>query len=68
VRFCTLGRWSEPMGYKEGSTVKVRLHSGQEVTAEITAIGSSFAGQKIRIVYEGQTALVSPTQVVAVSE
>jgi hypothetical protein len=56
------------MDYKEGSTVKVRLYSGQEVTAEITGIVSSFAGQKIRIIYEGKTALVSPTQVVAVSK
>jgi hypothetical protein len=56
------------MDYKEGSTVKVRLYSGQEVTAEITAIVSDFAGRKIRIVYAGKTALVSPTQVVAVSK
>jgi hypothetical protein len=40
------------MEYKEGSTVKVRLYSGQEVTAEITAIVSNSAGRKIRIVYE----------------
>ena len=55
------------MDYKEGSTVKVRLYSGQEVTAEITAIVSDFAGRKIRIVYQGKTALVSPIQVLAVS-
>jgi hypothetical protein len=56
------------MDYKEGSTVKVRLYFGQEVTAEITAIVSNFAGRKIRIAYEGKTALVSPTQVVEISK
>jgi hypothetical protein len=54
------------MEYKEGSTVTIRLYSGQDVTAEITAIVSNSAGRKIRIVYDGKTALVNPAQVVAV--
>ena len=56
------------MKYNTGSTVKVRLYSGQIVTANITDIVSRSAGRKIHIAYENATSVVNPAQIIEVAE
>ena len=55
------------MKYHTGSTVKVRLYSGQIVTANITDIVSRSAGRKIHIAYDNAT-VVNPAQIIEVAE
>jgi len=54
--------------YEVGSTVRVRLYSGQVVTANITAIKAHSAGRKIHIVYGSVTAIVNPAQIIEVTQ
>jgi hypothetical protein len=54
------------MRYQVGSTVKVRLYSGQVVTANITDIRAYSAGHKVHIVYGNVTAIVNPEQIIEV--
>jgi hypothetical protein len=56
------------MNYNTGSTVKVRLYSGQIVTANIVDIVSRSAGRKIHIAYENSTTVVNPAQIIEVAE
>jgi hypothetical protein len=56
------------MNYNTGSTVKVRLYSGQIVTANIIDIVSRSAGRKIHIAYENSTTVVNPAQIIEVAE
>ena len=56
------------MNYNTGSTVKVRLYSGQIVTANIIDIVSRSAGRKIHIAYENATTVVNPAQIIEVAE
>ena len=56
------------MKYHTGSTVKVRLYSGQIVTANITDIVSRSAGRKIHIAYDNATGVVNPAQIIEVAE
>ena len=56
------------MKYNTGSTVKVRLYSGQIVTANITNIVSRSAGRKIHIAYENATTVVNPAQIIEVAD
>jgi len=56
------------MNYNTGSTVKVRLYSGQIVTANIIDIVSRSAGRKIHIAYENSTTVVNPAQIIEVTE
>jgi hypothetical protein len=56
------------MKYNTGSTVKVRLYSGQIVTANITDIVSRSAGRKIHIAYDNATGVVNPAQIIEVAE
>ena len=56
------------MKYNTGSTVKVRLYSGQIVTANITDIVSRSAGRKIHIAYDNATSVVNPAQIIEVAE
>jgi hypothetical protein len=52
--------------YIVGSNVKVRLYSGQVVTATITAITAQSAGRKIQIVYGKVTTIINPPQIIEV--
>jgi hypothetical protein len=56
------------MKYNTGSTVKVRLYSGQIVEANITSIVSRSAGRKIHIDYGGVKGVVNPGQIIEVTE
>ena len=56
------------MKYHTGSTVKVRLYSGQIVDANITAIVSRSTGRKIHISYGGTTGVVNPAQIIEVTQ
>ena len=56
------------MNYNTGSTVKVRLYSGQIITANIIDIVSRSAGRKIHIAYENSTTVVNPAQIIEVAE
>lgn len=46
-----------------GSRIRVKLYSGKEVEAEITAITNQFAGRKVQIVYGRVTASINPAQI-----
>jgi hypothetical protein len=50
------------MDYSVGSRIRVRLYSGKEVEAEITAITNQSSGRKIHVVYGDVTAVVNPDQ------
>jgi hypothetical protein len=52
--------------YSVGSRIRVRLYSGKEVKAEITAITNQSAGRKVQIVYGNVTASINPTQITEV--
>jgi hypothetical protein len=54
------------MDYIVGSRIRVRLYSGKEVEAKITAITNQSAGRKLQIVYGGVTASISPAQIIEV--
>jgi len=54
------------MDYNVGSLVRVRLHSGHIVDANITAIKSHSAGRKIHIVYGNVTAVINPPQIIEI--
>ncbi len=54
------------MDYSIGSRVRVKLYSGKEVEAEITAITNQSAGRKIRIVYGSVTVSINPEQIIEV--
>jgi len=54
------------MDYSVGSRIRVKLYSGKEVEAEITAITNQSAGRKIQVVYGSMTATVNPEQIVEV--
>jgi hypothetical protein len=56
------------MKYNTDSTVKVRLHSGQIVEANITSIVSRSTGRKIHIAYGNATGVVNPAQIIEVTE
>jgi hypothetical protein len=49
-----------------GSRIRVRLYSGKEVEAKITAITNQSAGRKIQIVYGNVTAIINPPQIIEV--
>ena len=52
------------MTYTQGSRVKVRLYTGQEVLARIVAIENLSAGGKVRIIYGDVIITVSPQQII----
>jgi len=54
------------MDYSVGSRVRVKLYSGKEVEAKITAITNQSAGRKIQILYGGVTASINPEQIIEV--
>lgn len=54
------------MSYSVGSRVRVKLYSGKEVEAEITAITNQSAGRKSQIVYGSVTASINPEQIIEV--
>jgi hypothetical protein len=56
------------MTYTQGSRVKVRLYTGQEVLARIVAIENLPAGKKIRIIFGGVIATVGPDRIVEVAK
>jgi hypothetical protein len=54
------------MDYIVGSRIRVRLYSGKEVEAKITAITNQSAGRKLQIVYGRVTASINPAQIIEV--
>jgi negative regulator of replication initiation len=54
------------MDYSVGSRVRVKLHSGKIVEAEITAITNQSAGRKIQILYGSMMATINPEQIIEV--
>jgi hypothetical protein len=54
------------MDYSIGSRIRVRLYSGKEVDAEITAITNQSTGRKLQIVYGKLTASINPAQITGV--
>jgi hypothetical protein len=54
------------MDYSVGSRIRVRLYSGKEVEAKITAITNQSAGRKVQIVYGSVTAAINPAQITEV--
>jgi hypothetical protein len=50
------------MDYRIGSRIRVRLYSGKEVEAKITAITNQSAGRKLQILYDSVTASINPAQ------
>jgi hypothetical protein len=54
------------MDYSVGSRVRVKLYSGKEVEAEITAITNQSVGRKVQIHYGSVTTLVNPVQIIEV--
>jgi hypothetical protein len=54
------------MDYNVGSRIRVRLYSGKEVEAKITAITNQAAGRKVQIVYGSVTTSINPAQITAV--
>lgn len=54
------------MDYNVGSTIKVRLYSGKEVKAEITAITNQSGGRKVQILFGSVTALINPEQILEI--
>jgi hypothetical protein len=54
------------MDYCVGSRVRVKLYSGKEVEAKITAITNQSAGRKIQIVCGNVTASINPEQIIEV--
>ena len=54
------------MTYTQGSGVKVRLYTGQEVLARIVAIENLATGRKVRIIYDDVITTVSPQQIIEV--
>jgi hypothetical protein len=56
------------MDYSVGSRVRVKLYSGKEVEAKITAITNQSAGRKIQIVYGSVTASINPEQIIEVTQ
>jgi hypothetical protein len=54
------------MDYSVGSRIRVRLYSGKEVEAKITAITNQSAGRKVQIVYGNVTASINPAQITEV--
>jgi hypothetical protein len=54
------------MDYRIGSRIRVRLYSGKEVEAKITAITNQSAGRKLQILYDSVTASINPAQITEV--
>jgi len=54
------------MEYLVGSHVRVKLYSGKEIDAEVTAIVDQSSGRKVQIRFGGVTILVSPEQILEV--
>jgi hypothetical protein len=54
------------MYYSVGSRIRVKLYSGKEVEAEVTAIMDQSSGRKVQIRFDGVTILVNPEQIVEV--
>jgi hypothetical protein len=50
------------MDYSVASRIRVRLHSGKFIEAEITAITDQSTGRKLQIVYGNVTASINPAQ------
>jgi hypothetical protein len=60
------GEYTLGIDYSIGSRIRVRLHSGKEVDAEITAITNQSTGRKLQIVYGNVTASINPAQITEV--
>jgi hypothetical protein len=54
------------MDYSVGSRVKVRLHNGEVVEAEITAIIDVPSGRQVHIAFARATAAIDPAQIIKV--
>jgi hypothetical protein len=54
------------MYYSVGSRIRVKLYSGEEVEAVVTAIMDQSSGKKVQICFGGVTILVSPEQIIEV--
>jgi hypothetical protein len=58
--------YTKVMYYSVGSRIRVKLYSGEEVEAEVTAIMDQSSGRKVQIRFGGVTILVSPEQIIEV--
>jgi hypothetical protein len=54
------------MNYFVGSSVQIKLYSGEVTTAIVTAIYDQSSGRKVQITFGGVTILVSPDQILKV--
>jgi transcriptional regulator len=54
------------MYYGVGSRIRVKLYSGEEVEAIVTAVMDQSSGKKVQIRFGGVTILVSPEQIIEV--
>jgi hypothetical protein len=54
------------MYYSVGSRIRVKLYSGEEVEAQVTAIMDQSSGRKVQIRFGGVTILISPEQIIEV--
>jgi hypothetical protein len=58
--------YTKVMYYSVGSRIRVKLYSGEEVEAEVTAIMDQSSGRKVQIRFGGVTILISPEQIIEV--